>query len=244
MIILPPKIERILKYAVSDNNMNILTTVTGAEKLKLHNASYTELFAYKHLESSLIPMGAGFECDSYTVRTHNKLISDISQFSSMALIVFLMSLLGFSAYFNGIGMKIRLKEYQISVLRAIGTPLKRLKSKLIIQSLKIPFTASAIAFVIIKMISISGVTFSADSFSCISAICSLAVRRKIQCLLFLLRCYFCCAVAHISRLWDLYITQAFDAPSANLELCDFTLRRTVGGHTRSRSCVMLAPIAS
>jgi hypothetical protein len=38
-------------------------------------------------------------------------------------------------------------------------------------------------------------------------------------------CYFCCAMAHISRLWDLHITQAFDAPSANLELCDFNLRR-------------------
>ena len=33
-------------------------------------------------------------------------------------------------------------------------------------------------------------------------------------------CYFCCAVAHISSLWDLHITQAFDAPSSNLELCD------------------------
>ena len=33
-------------------------------------------------------------------------------------------------------------------------------------------------------------------------------------------CYFCCAMAHISSLWDLHITQAFDAPSSNLELCD------------------------
>jgi hypothetical protein len=38
-------------------------------------------------------------------------------------------------------------------------------------------------------------------------------------------CYFCCAVALFSSLWDLHITQAFDAPSANLELCDFNLRR-------------------
>lgn len=33
-------------------------------------------------------------------------------------------------------------------------------------------------------------------------------------------CYFCCAVALFSSLWDFHITQAFDAPSANLELCD------------------------
>ena len=32
-------------------------------------------------------------------------------------------------------------------------------------------------------------------------------------------------MAHISSLWDLHITQAFDAPSSNLELCDFNLRR-------------------
>jgi len=49
-------------------------------------------------------------------------------------------------------------------------------------------------------------------------------------------------MAHISSLWDLHITQAFDALSANLELCDFSLRRTVGGHNCSRSCVMLSII--
>ena len=36
-------------------------------------------------------------------------------------------------------------------------------------------------------------------------------------------------MAHISSLWDLRITQAFDAPSSNLELCDFNLHRTVSG---------------
>ena len=49
-------------------------------------------------------------------------------------------------------------------------------------------------------------------------------------------------MAHISGQWDLHITQAFNAPSANLELCKFNLRRTVGGHSRSRSCVMLSII--
>ena len=46
-----------------------------------------------------------------------------------------------------------------------------------------------------------------------------------------------------SSLWDLHISQAFDAPSSNLErqrlISDAAL---VGGHLRSRSCVMLSII--
>ena len=42
-----------------------------------------------------------------------------------------------------------------------------------------------------------------------------------------------------SSLWDLHISQAFDAPSSNLErqrlISDAAL---VGGHLHSRSCVM------
>jgi putative ABC transport system permease protein len=57
-----------------------------------------------------------------------------------------MSLLGFAAYFNGIGMKIRGKEYQIGVMRAVGTPLKRLRRKLTLDSIKIPIISSAFAY--------------------------------------------------------------------------------------------------
>jgi len=50
-------------------------------------------------------------------------------------------------------------------------------------------------------------------------------------------------MAHISRLWDLRITQAFDAPSANLERKRLhPLRRAVGGHTHSRFSVILSVI--
>ena len=56
-------------------------------------------------------------------------------------------------------------------------------------------------------------------------------------------CYFCCTVALFSSLWDLHITQAFDAPSANLERKRLhPLRRTVGVFTRSRFSVMLSII--
>ena len=57
-----------------------------------------------------------------------------------------MSLLGFSAYFNGIGLKIRLKEYQISVMRAVGTPIKRLRRRFTLDSIRIPVISGAAAF--------------------------------------------------------------------------------------------------
>ena len=63
------------------------------------------------------------------------------------------------------------------------------------------------------------------------------VRRKIQCLLFLMRCraVFC--------LLYLCISQAFAVPSANLERKRLhPLRRTVGVLTRSRFSVMLSII--
>lgn len=69
----------------------------------------------------------------------------------MGLLVLLMSLLGFAAYFNGIGMKIRLKEYQISVMRAIGSPVKKLRRKMTIDSIRIPVAAAAGAYAMMRL---------------------------------------------------------------------------------------------
>ena len=66
------------------------------------------------------------------------------------MLIGIMSLLGFAAYFNGIGMKIRLKEYEISVLRAVGTPLKLIRKKLLIDGVKIPLIAAGAALALIK----------------------------------------------------------------------------------------------
>ncbi len=63
----------------------------------------------------------------------------------MVLIVVLMSLLGFSAYFSGIGMKIRMRAYEISVLRAIGTPVSRIRRRLMLDSMKLSVLACAAA---------------------------------------------------------------------------------------------------
>ncbi len=68
----------------------------------------------------------------------------------MALVIVLMSLLGFTAYFSAIGMRIRIKAYQISILRAIGTPVKKIRRKLFADSLKIPAIACAISYIIVS----------------------------------------------------------------------------------------------
>ena len=77
-------------------------------------------------------------------------INTATQYLSMWLLIMLMSLLGFAAYFNGIGMKIRLKEYQISIMRAVGTPLKKLRRRLMLDSIKIPVYAAAIAYALTR----------------------------------------------------------------------------------------------
>ena len=65
---------------------------------------------------------------------------------SIGLVILLMSLLGFAAYFNGIGMKIRMKEYQLSIMRAVGTPLKRLRRRLTLDSIRIPVVSAVTAY--------------------------------------------------------------------------------------------------
>lgn len=148
---LPKEMDRILKYAVSEgNSFNLLTTVNGAKGLGLHAASYTELFARDAIGSKL-PVGSGLEVLSLEQQRHEIFVRNAEQYVSMGLLVVLMSLLGFAAYFNGIGMKIRLKEYQISVMRAIGSPVKKLRSKMTIDSIRIPVAAAAGAYAMMRL---------------------------------------------------------------------------------------------
>lgn len=148
---LPNDMERILKYAVSaGDGFNLLTTVSGAESLGLHAAKYTELFAREPIGNSL-PMGSGLEVISLEQQKHDIFVRNAEQYVSMGLLIMLMSLLGFAAYFNGIGMKIRLKEYQISVMRAIGSPIKKLRRKMAVSSIEIPVIAAAISYGLIRL---------------------------------------------------------------------------------------------
>ncbi|WP_198021598.1 sigma-70 family RNA polymerase sigma factor [Ruminococcus sp. NK3A76] len=152
---LPSSVEKILKYSVSGNEFyNVLTTASGAKALSLHNAAYTEIFSSEHIDGGLIPMSSEMELLSYSEQKRERFLAKASQYGSAVMIIGIMSLLGFAAYFNGIGMKIRLKEYEISVLRAVGTPLKLIRKKLLIDGVKIPLIAASAAFMIVKLIQI------------------------------------------------------------------------------------------
>ena len=72
-------------------------------------------------------------------------IDKFNRMSGTLATVLIMSLLGFAAYFSCIGLKIRMKSYEISVLRALGTPLSRIRRKLFISNLRIPVISTAVA---------------------------------------------------------------------------------------------------
>ena len=141
-----PDMDNMLKYAVTANDsVNLLTTVSGAKNLGLHGATYNELIAREEI-GRLLPMGTGFTVKSLKQAKHDIFVQNATVYGSIVLLIFILSLLGFSAYFNGIGMKIRMKEYQISIMRAIGTPLKTLRRRLMFDSVRIPIVAGSIAY--------------------------------------------------------------------------------------------------
>ena len=146
VIKLPKDMDRVLKYAVGDKaDYNLLTTVTGAQKIGLHGAMYTELLSRDEIGDKL-PLGTGFEV--FSLRQQQKQIfrQNAQMYISIGLVILLMSLLGFAAYFNGIGMKIRMKEYQLSIMRAVGTPVKRLRRRLTLDSIRIPVVSAVTAY--------------------------------------------------------------------------------------------------
>ncbi|MBR6873770.1 MAG: sigma-70 family RNA polymerase sigma factor [Ruminococcus sp.] len=146
VVVLPKSMDRILRYSVSEgDDYNLLTTASGAEALGLAGARYTELFAKEALGNSL-PLGTGFTLYSYAQQRREIFLRNASFYGSMGALVLVMSLLGFSAYFNGIGLKIRLKEYQISIMRAVGTPIKRLRRRLTLDSIRLPLISGTMAY--------------------------------------------------------------------------------------------------
>ena len=131
---------------------NLLTTATGAEKLGLHCARYTDIYSSEPIDGGIFPSSAEMKLTSLAALKREKYIKKAIQYGGTTMILLVMSLLGFSAYFNGIGMKIRLKSYDISVLRAIGTPVSALRRKLILSSIKIPLIASSVAYGLARLV--------------------------------------------------------------------------------------------
>ncbi len=151
LVKLSDDMDKMARYSVSSgDDFNLLTTVTGAKKLGLHGASYTEVIAREEI-GKLMPMNTGLRVKSLEKQKHDIFVQNAALYGSLGLLIFVMSLLGFAAYFNGIGMKIRMKEYQISVMRAIGTPLKKLRRRLMLDSVRIPVFAGAIAYGLIRI---------------------------------------------------------------------------------------------
>ena len=147
---LPPTLSKLEKYILKCNYpCNFLTTATGAQAIGLSGA-YTEVYSPEKLDGGVFPLSAEMRVISLSEEKWNTFIDRAAKFASVALILTVMSLLGFAAYFNGIGLKIRQKAYTLSVYRALGMPLRELRRRIFLDSVKIPVIASAAAYVLVK----------------------------------------------------------------------------------------------
>lgn len=150
---IPKSVGSVKYYTVrNDHEYSFLTTATGAESMGFPCAKYTEIYCSEPIDGGIIPSSAEMRMKSLATMRRADLVEKIKQYGGAFLILLVMSLLGFSAYFNGIGMKIRQKSYELSITRAVGTPVKALRKKLVLASLKIPLIASVIAYALAKAV--------------------------------------------------------------------------------------------
>lgn len=133
-----------------DYDKSFLTTTTGAEKMGLHNARYTDVFAAEEMDGSIFPSEAKMTMISIKQLKTQDFLKRLKNAVGIIMTLIVMSLLGFSAYFNGIAMKIRKSSYQISVLRAQGAPLSKIKKVLLYKNLKSPFLAVIFSYIALK----------------------------------------------------------------------------------------------
>ncbi len=151
-----PDEDKVINSVVRNKeDYNFLTTAAGASAMGFPCAKYTGIYALEPMDGGLIPSSAQMKMQSLAIMQHDYLVNQLIKYSSSIAILLVMSLLGFAAYFNGIGMKIRQKKYEISVLRAVGINLKQLKKKLLLESMKIPLISTIAAYVLIKLYQLS-----------------------------------------------------------------------------------------
>lgn len=149
---LPSGLSAPQKYAVkSDFPCNFLTTAAGAKALGLPCAAYTEVYSAEELGGGIFPLSAEMSVTSLSELKWDSFIDKAAKFAGAALILAVMSLVGFSAYFNGIGLKIRQKAYELSVYRALGMPLGELRRRIFLDSVKIPVISSAASYILVKI---------------------------------------------------------------------------------------------
>ena len=160
VIQIPPNVDmmlgRAVKYDFKDHDgieppYNLLTTAAGAQAMGMPCAGYTTIYCMGEMDGGLIPADAGMSVTYLDDLKRDNFLENASRMGGSLLIMTVMLLLGFAAYFNGIGMKIRLKAYDISVLRSAGMSLKKIKLRLLLTSLKIPLIASAISYALLTV---------------------------------------------------------------------------------------------
>lgn len=139
-----PDPDRLTRYILRNENKAtryFLTTATGAQAMGLHNAAYREVFAEEPVDGGQIPAEAEMTLTSYEGIKRDMLRDKLFSYGGIVLMTVVMALLGFAAYFSGIGMKVRAKSYELSLLRAVGMPHKTLLKKLLLQSVTLPAIA-------------------------------------------------------------------------------------------------------
>ena len=124
----------------------LLTTAAGAASCGFSGAVYNSVYSFDEIDGGLIPPTAGMERTNLSELKNQEFINNVNKISGTVATVLIMSLLGFAAYFSCIGLKIKIKSYEISVLRALGTPLSRIRRKLFISNLRIPIVSTVIAW--------------------------------------------------------------------------------------------------
>lgn len=141
------------RYTVLENNekLNFLTTAKGARAMGFPGAAYTELYSHEKIDGSVFPMSAQMKFESLAQKKQSNLIDLLVQYSGITLILLLMSMLGISGYFNGIGLKISQKKYEISVFRAVGMSMKNIRKCIFVDSLKIPAAAAVFSYGLAKL---------------------------------------------------------------------------------------------
>ena len=149
---MPWDASKVIRKAARDEerNFNFLTTSTGASALGAPCSTYSEAYTYEEVIGAPFPLSAEASVTTLKELKHVIFVNRMKKLSRIALAIVIMSLLGFAAYFNGIGVKIRAKKYEISVMRAVGTPVAAIRKRLLLSSLKIPLIASAISYGIVR----------------------------------------------------------------------------------------------
>ncbi len=152
IIQIPPEIGEIERYTVlGEGNYGFLTTAQGANAMGFPGAAYTELYSHEEIDGSIFPSSAEMKFESLLQMKQSHILDTIMKYSGVTFILLLMMLLGFAGYFNGIGLKISQKKYEISIFRAVGAPMKDIRKRVFLDSFKVPVASSALSYGLSKL---------------------------------------------------------------------------------------------